>query len=63
VTQISWEYYDKPGERGIRDYLKFFDRLTHVVVLKTLGINGEDSMKAFDFPKELSLFLSTGKIS
>lgn len=43
-------------------YLKFFDRLTQILVLKTLGIDGEDSLKLFNFPTQLDSFLTTGQI-
>ena len=60
MTQILWDYEDTT--KGISDYLKFFDRLTQIVVLKTIGIDGEDSLKVFNFPDQLNLFLTTGKI-
>lgn len=55
MTQIPWE-------KGIEKYLRFFDHLTQIVVLKTLGIDGENSLKVFNFPEKLELFLETGKI-
>ena len=60
MTQILWE---RSGTtKGINDYLKFFDRLTQIVVLKTIDINGEGSLKAFNFTGQLDSFLSTGRI-
>lgn len=51
-----------PWENGINQYLRFFDHLTQIVVLKTLGIDGENSLKVFNFQEKLELFLKTGKI-
>lgn len=56
------EQWMKNLGRGDSRYLKFFDRLTQIVVLKTLGIEGGDSLKVCDFPRQLDLFLKTGKI-
>lgn len=60
MTQIPWE--GNGTSRGISDYLKFFDRLTQVLVLKTIGIDGEESLRVFNFPEQLDSFLSTGKV-
>ena len=60
MTQIPWE--QNGTIKGICDYLKFFDRLTQIIVLKTLGIEGEESLRVFNFPDQLDSFLSTGKI-
>jgi len=60
MTQIPWER--NGTTKGISDYLKFFDRLTQIVVLKTIGIDGEDSLRVFSFPEHLDSFLDTGKI-
>lgn len=60
MTTILWDYQD--GTKGIRDYLNFFDHLTQIVVLKTIGIDAEDSLKVFDFPKQLNSFLISGRI-
>lgn len=60
MTQLQWDR--TATARGINDYLKFFDRLTQVVVLKTLGIDGEQSLTTFNFPQQLQTFLSTGRI-
>lgn len=60
MTQIPWER--NSTSKGISDYLKFFDRLTQILVLKTVGIDGEESLRVFNFPEQLDSFLSTGKI-
>ncbi|MBI2047893.1 MAG: hypothetical protein HYT27_02025 [Parcubacteria group bacterium] len=60
MTQILWDGNGTAG--GINDYLRFFDRLTQIVVLKTIGIDGEENLRVFNFPEQLDSFLSTGKI-
>jgi len=60
MTKICWDYPDTT--KGICDYLNFFDHLTQIVVLKTIGIDGEDSLKVFNFPEQLNSFLTTGRI-
>ncbi|MFZ2187782.1 MAG: hypothetical protein WAV46_04125 [Candidatus Moraniibacteriota bacterium] len=55
MTKIQWE-------KGLEQYLRFFDNLTQVLVLKTLGIDAESSLKTFNFPERLEMFLKTGKI-
>jgi len=59
MKQLQGESTDR---NDIKDYLKFFDRLTQIVVLKTLGIEGTNSLTAFNFPDQLDSFLKTGKI-
>jgi len=54
MKQLQW--------MEIKKYLKFFDHLTQIVVLKTLDINGEDSLELFNFQKKLDKFLESGKI-
>lgn len=61
MTNILWDYEDTI-KKGISDYLKFFDRLTQIVVLKTIGIDGENSLSVFNFPDQLKSFLSGGRI-
>ena len=61
MKRVQWEYEDTT--KGIKDYLKFFDRLTQIIVLKTLGLNCEDKLKSFDFRSQLSNFLATGRLS
>jgi len=46
----------------IRDYIRFFERLTQVVVLKTLGIDAEGKLAAWSFEKQLDQFLQTGRL-
>ena len=60
MKQIKWEYEDTT--KGIKNYLNFFDRLTQIVVLKTLGIDGEDRLEVFNFPENLKSFLKNGEI-
>lgn len=60
MTTIQWE--ETHPNKGIKDYLKFFDRLTQVIVLKTVGIDGEEALAVFNFPEQLQSFLSTGRI-
>ncbi|MBU1853964.1 MAG: hypothetical protein KJ957_07970 [Candidatus Omnitrophica bacterium] len=60
MTKILWDYKDTT--KGISDYLEFFDHLTQIVVLKTIGIDGEDSLKVFNFPEQLNSFLTMGRI-
>ena len=60
MTKIEWEYADNAA--GIREHLQFFDRLTQVVVLKTLGIDCERRLAASKFPYQLDSFLATGRI-
>lgn len=63
MAQLSWHTdYHRPIIHGIEDYLKFFGRLTQVVVLKTLGITAEDKLDIFNFSEQLEAFLTTGKI-
>jgi len=54
MTQLKWP--------EIQQYLRFFDHLTQIVVLKTLNIDGENSLKVFNFQEKLDKFLQTGKI-
>lgn len=60
MTQILWK--GSWTTKGISDYLNFFDRLTQILVLKTIGIDGEESLRVFNFPEQLDSFLNTGKI-
>lgn len=63
MANLQWMTdYRQPVVHGIGDYIKFFCRLTQVVVLKTLGINAEDKLDVFSFSKQLEAFLMTGKI-
>lgn len=55
MVQLQWP--------EIQKYLRFFDHLTQIVVLKTIGIDGEDSLRAFSFQKKLDKFLQSGKIN
>lgn len=55
MTALTWEA--KNGNRGINDYIIFFDKLTQIIVLKTLGINAEKIIKS-----DLDSFLDNGKI-
>lgn len=57
------EKWMKDIERDDNKYLRFFDHLTQIVVLKTLGIGGESSLKVFSFQEKLDKFLQTGKIN
>ena len=47
---------------GVPDYIRFFQHLTQVVVLKTLGINADSKLEAWSFKKNLHDFLQTGKL-
>jgi len=47
---------------GVIDYIHFFQQLTQVVVLKTLGLDVEDRLSAFSFQENLAAFLDTGRI-
>jgi len=47
---------------GVADYLRFFQYLTQVVVLKTLGIDAESKLEAWSFKKNLHHFLQTGRL-
>lgn len=48
---------------GVIDYIVFFQLLTQVIVLKTLGLDVEDRLGVFSFSENLAVFLQTGKIS
>ena len=61
IDRAYAEQWMKNIDRGDSKYLKFFDRLTQIIVLKTLGIDGEDSLSMFNFPTQLDSFLTTGK--
>lgn len=47
---------------GIADYMSFFERLTQVVVLKTIGIDAESQLSVWSFEDQLDAFLKTGKL-
>jgi len=47
---------------GVIDYIHFFEQLTQVVVLRTLGLKVDDRLGAFSFTQNLSAFLSSGRI-
>ncbi|HAH04570.1 MAG: hypothetical protein UV78_C0063G0002 [Parcubacteria group bacterium GW2011_GWA2_43_17] len=59
MKQIS---LDRNETINISVYFKFFDCLTQIIVLKTLGIDGEDSLQVFNFSQQLNSYLTTGKI-
>jgi len=58
MKNLEWE----SEKQGIKDYLDFFGLLTQVIILKTLDINSEESLKLWNFSEKLDLFLDTGKI-
>ncbi|MBI2278901.1 MAG: hypothetical protein HYU81_02465 [Candidatus Brennerbacteria bacterium] len=64
MTQIPWEGQFGTMTRGIVDYLRFFDELTQVIVMKTMNFHPETKhiFNAFNFTENLNRFLSTGKI-
>lgn len=64
MIQIPWEapYGSMTGD--LRRYLIFFDELTQVIVMKTMGFHPEtrNLFNAFNFTDNLNSFLSTGRI-
>lgn len=58
MKNIKWE----SEKQGIKDYLDLFGLLTQVIILKTLDIDSEESLKLWNFSEKLDLFLDTGKI-
>lgn len=61
MKQLPWDKNELPRRTSIIDYLNFFDRLTQVVVLKTLGIHLPDDIHS-EFFQKMKLFLQSGKI-
>ncbi len=55
MTQLNWK--SENGKNGIQSYLAFFDKLTQVVVLKTLGIDAENICQ-----NNLETFLDYGNL-
>ena len=60
MTYLKWS---SDTDKDIKDYIKFFNRLTQVIILKTLDIHAEEKLKIWCFSEQLDLFLKTGKIS
>lgn len=55
MTLLKWETED--GGRGIKDYVSFFDKLTQVIVLKTLDIDAKHIIE-----NDLNNFLTNGQL-
>lgn len=55
MTELRWE--TENDRRGVKDYIRFFDKLTQVIVLKTLDINAEVIIK-----NDLDNFLKNGRL-
>ena len=51
------------GWSGCKWYLRLFERLTQLLVLKTLGIDGIQSLNLFNVSEHLSELVSKGRIS
>lgn len=63
MKELPCEFEPFSGEGvGIIDYIHFFQQLTQVVVLKTLGLDAEARLEAWNFRENLASFLSSGKI-
>jgi len=61
MKKLPWDEKPQPGLTMVETYLKFFENLTHYVVMLTMGIE----MKRFYYDYffvQLDGFLSTGKI-
>jgi len=55
MSSLDWE--SNYGGRGIKDYILFFDKLTQIIVLKTLGIDAERIIQ-----RDLNQFLNQGRL-
>jgi len=55
MTTLDWE--NTQGKLGLDAYLRFFDQLTQLIVLKTLGIDSENILG-----NKLNFFLESGKL-
>ena len=58
----DFRYFSGKGV-GVIDYIHFFQQLTQVVVLKTLGVGAEDRLAAWSFRENFVNFLGSGKIA
>ena len=58
----DFHYFSGKGV-GVIDYIHFFQQLTQVVVLKTLGVNAGDRLAAWNFKENLAYFLDSGRIT
>ncbi len=56
MKNLGWE--DKNVESGVKTYIDFFNKLTQVIVLKTLGIDADMYIQHW-----LNNFLKSGKLS
>lgn len=55
MTKLNWE--TENGKIGVRHYLSFFDKLTQVIVLKTIDIDAESICHS-----DLENFLDNGNL-
>lgn len=64
MKQVPLDYTVGSVEKGIRDYLRFFDELTQVIVMKTMDFHPEERQvfNSFGFNDNLKNFLSKGKL-
>lgn len=64
MKQLPWEADYATTDKDIKRYLTFFDELTLVVIMKTMGLSPETRsvFNAFNFNDNLRSFLSTGRV-